>query len=320
VLTEAKYNSIPNVLKGPIDTALVTGEDWGAWSNEYRFSGESFKSESPRRYVQLELILSTENPEFAATVNALSIEFEEALVQEALGRIAPREARPNEATRFTYALATRTLSADSGFDLLRFTLPEPVELEADVEVRIGGERVDPISVETRDDSLFIELPQRLTTNTLEISFTTRVLANAALFTLDLGLSERSGLWQSVEAATRRANIVLSPELVGSQQLIGDLKVVPPVFTPNGDGINDRVDIRFVVLKVDAPEPQVQVFDLAGRLVASLRSSTAGSLRSFVWDGLDAQGAAVAPGIYLCRIDLGAQTGKDDTVRLIGVAY
>ena len=189
-----------------------------------------------------------------------------------------------------------------------------------MEVSAGATPIDPVAVEARGDSLFIALPELIAADSLEVRFTTRVLQNAALFALDLGTNERPGLWQSVEAMTRRANIVLLPELTGSRWLISDLAIDPPVFTPNGDGINDQVAIRFAVLKVAAPAPQVDIFDLSGHQVARLSPSSSGSLRSYLWDGVDRHGAVVPPGIYLCRIDLGAQTGEDDAVRLIGLAY
>ena len=319
-VTEEKWLSSPKVLRGAVDTSLVVGEDWDAWSNDYQSPSEPFKSQSPRRYVQLELILATDDPQVAPTIDALTIEFEEALVQEALGRIEPRSARPNEPTRFTYTLATRAQPADSGFDRLRFVLPEPADLEAGIQLHAGDALIDPATIEARGDTLLITLPRAITADSLAIRFTTRVLRNATRIDLDLGASERPGLWQSVEAMTRRANIVLLPAVPGSRRLIGDLAVVPPVFSPNGDGVNDQLTIRFVVLKVDAPDPQVQVFDLAGRLVAQLEPSATGGQRSYTWDGTDEQGATAAPGLYLCRIDLGAQTGEDCAVRLLGLAY
>ncbi|MDP6700360.1 MAG: hypothetical protein QGH25_11975, partial [Candidatus Latescibacteria bacterium] len=72
-VTEEKWNSSPKVLRGPVDTALVVGEDWDAWSNLYQFSGEGFKSHSPRRFAQLELILASDDPQVAPTVDALTI-------------------------------------------------------------------------------------------------------------------------------------------------------------------------------------------------------------------------------------------------------
>jgi len=58
--------------------------------------------DSPRRFVQLEAALSIEDPEVAAALRSLSIEFEDVLVNEVWGRILPRQAMPNEDTRFTY--------------------------------------------------------------------------------------------------------------------------------------------------------------------------------------------------------------------------
>ena len=170
------------------------------------------------------------------------------------------------------------------------------------------------------DSLRVVLAERVTGDSVQVRFTTRVVHNATLFALDLGSSDRPGVWQSVEPAERRSNIVMLPELTGSDRLIGDLEISPPIFTPNGDGINDEVEIRFVSFKVEAAQAQVQIYDLSGRRVAELAQRVAGSPRTFTWSGRDGEGALVAPGIYLCRIDLGAEAGEDTALRAIAVAY
>ena len=92
------------------------------------------------------------------------------------------------------------------------------------------------------DSLFVELPRAVLADSVQVSFTTRVLQNATVFVLDLGASDRPGLWQSVEPAERRSNLVMLPDLPGGS-LIGDLSFSTPVLTPNGDGINDEVEVR-----------------------------------------------------------------------------
>ena len=79
-------------------------------------------------------------------------------------------------------------------------------------------------------------------------------------------------------------------------------VVPRVFSPNGDGIND-----VVFFKVDNPrQSQVigLVFDMSGAHVASLAPApnnlpTADSL---YWNGRDENGSLVPPGPYIYRID------------------
>ena len=148
----------------------------------------------------------------------------------------------------------------------------------------------------------------------------RLLQNASTFALDLGSSERPGLWQSVEAAERRSNIVMLPELTGSGQLISDLQLTSEVFTPNGDGANDQLKVRFVAFKAEGVEARVEVFDLAGRRIAGLTPGNDGSQRFFRWDGRDVNGAIADPGVYILRVDLDADTGNDTATRTIAIAY
>ncbi len=318
-VSEDKWNSSPSVLRGRVDTSLVVSEDWGAWSNDYQLSGEPFKSESPRRFIQLEIILSTEDSQFAPAVDALSIEYEDALVQGAMGSIMPRQTQANEDTRFTYTLWPRMEAGDSGFDVLRFTVPSSVQTNA-VELSINGEAVVPASVEQVGDSLLVTLPRAVMGDSLQVSFTTRLIENATVFSLDLGQSERPGLWQSVEPAERRSNLVMLPDVLGSESLIGDLSISSPVLTPNGDGINDAIDVRFVVLKATSASPVVEIFDLAGRMVAALTTQKDGLAQRVSWSGHDAAGQVVTPGLYMLRIELGTQAGEDTTLRSIAVAY
>ena len=319
-VTETRYNSLPKVIRGPIDTTVVVGADWGAWSNFYQLSGEAFKSETPRRFIQLELILSTEDPAVAPVLHALALDFEDALVAQAAGQVMPRHAVPNEATRFTYVLRTSAAADDSGFDRLRFSTPSAVDA-ADVRLWIGGAAHEPSAVRAMGDSLlFVDLPETVWTDSVTVEFTTKVLRNATVFAADLGQEARPDLWQSVEAAERQANLVFLPGLPGSERLIGDLQVVPPVFSPNGDGINDHVQIRFALFKAVDASPSVRIFDLAGREVAVLMPSGRDVLQSFSWDGLDASGIRVAPGVYVCRIDAGADAGQGEVMRTLAVAY
>lgn len=318
-ITETKWNSSPKVLRGEIDTTLVVGQDWGAWSNFYQLSGEAFKSETPRRFIQLELILSTEDPAVAPEVGSLSIDFEDALVQSAKGRILPRQTSANETTLFNYTVWPVGDNDDSGFNRVRILAPNAVD-EDRLEVIVGGEAVAPTQISKDGEHLVIDLPALIRADSVAISFTTRVLRNATAFGVDLGHSDRPGLWQSVEARERRDNIVFLPELAGDERLIGDLAISPRSFTPNGDGINDAVEIRFALFKVTEAKPRVKIYDLSGREVAELDRSSGDGLELFRWGGLDREGGIVPPGIYLCHIDAMAESGVDEIIQTIAVVY
>lgn len=70
--------------------------------------------------------------------------------------------------------------------------------------------------------------------------------------------------------------------------------------------NPSTSIVFVI--AEAGPVHLAVYDLRGRLVRTLLDGPAPAGRQAVpWDGRDAKGAAVAGGVYLCRIRAGAFT-------------
>ena len=319
-VTEDRWKSAPKVLRGPIDTTLVVGDDWGAWSNVYQNSGEVFQSESPRRYVQLEMILGTDDPQVGPQVNSLSIEYEQALVQDARGQVWPREALVNERTRFAYTVWPRSDGGDSGFDQVRLVVPKASAVDY-AGVEVGGAQIQPESVASVGDSLWIDLGQSVSGDSVRVVFETQLLNNATVVSVDLGLSERPGLWQSVEPAIRRSNVVMLPDLIGREKLIGQVELASAVITPNGDGIHDVLDVRFIVYKASRVAPVLQIYDLAGRRIAVRIGAEEAGRWQMRWDGReDASGRTVAPGSYVYRISLGTDAGDDKRTGTIAVAY
>ena len=243
----------------------------------------------------------------------------DALVNGARGSIQPRSAKPNEDTRFTYTLWPDMRDGNRGFDQLRFIVPDLTNVD-DLEIRVGGLPVDPLAVELEVDSLHVTLPESVLDDSISIGFTTRLVKNASVIDLDLGSSSFPGLWQDVEPAARRSNVVLLPDLMNSDRLIDDLKFSNRIFTPNGDGVNDELTLSFVLLKADSVEPHIQVLDMAGRVVARLSGESTGPSRRFVWDGRNGTGQSVAPGVYLYRIDANADAGEATQIYTVSVAY
>ena len=82
-----------------------------------------------------------------------------------------------------------------------------------------------------------------------------------------------------------------------------------IFTPNGDGANDKA--RF---ELDNPEQLPvggSVFDLSGARVASLQQGT--NPDTLLWDGKDVDGQTVAGGIYIYQIEFQGKTATGTVV-------
>ncbi len=108
---------------------------------------------------------------------------------------------------------------------------------------------------------------------------------------------------------------------------------PPVFTPNGDGVNDDTVIEFALARVDVPRPvRIEVFDLGGRLVRAWDAGplAAGEYRRpshglaagspGLWDGTDAAGRLVVPGVYVFRVRAEVDAGANVLAGTVAVAY
>jgi len=95
-------------------------------------------------------------------------------------------------------------------------------------------------------------------------------------------------------------------VIGEKKLIETLDISSPVLTPKGDGINDEVHISLVTLNLDKADPHVDLFDMQGkRLVRLEATSTRQAEYSFTFTGRDDADRLLPPGVYLYRINLGA---------------
>ena len=65
----------------------------------------------------------------------------------------------------------------------------------------------------------------------------------------------------------------------------------PVFTPNGDGINDQVELNYSLLQLVKPVGvEVGIYDLAGRRVRTvLDAESASGAYAVAWDGATTSG-------------------------------
>jgi len=318
-VTRPAFDKLPNVAKGRVDTLIEPGDDWSGWSPVYQFSGQEFLSPSPRRFVQFRVILSSDRPEAAPVLRALSLDHTRAFISGITGEIEPREAALGVAQKFTYRLAPEFGSGDSGYDLIRIAMPSQADPDS-VSVRVGGVEVEPLDMQIGPDSLVVQLPRTARGEDIELDFHVSVVDNPYLFVASVGRTQQAGLWQGVVSVSRFASTVLLPAVSASGRLIDNLEIRPAVLTPNGDGVGDRVEIRFSVPKLNKPAT-VRIYALDGRLIQEREAQQgADGLWGYNWSGVGSGGQVVAPGIYLVRISLDAQTGEENRARIIAVAY
>lgn len=85
-------------------------------------------------------------------------------------------------------------------------------------------------------------------------------------------------------------------------LENDFVVEPEIFSPDGDGYNDLLNITYQ-LKEENLSANITLFDAQGRCVRHLlRNGTLGTSGMVVWNGLDDNGTRCRPGYYVLVIE------------------
>ena len=107
--------------------------------------------------------------------------------------------------------------------------------------------------------------------------------------------------------------------------VGDLvervSLQPNPFTPNGDGINDRVHIGYDLLRVLRDvDVETGIFDLSGRRLRWWQRRVAPGEVVDEWDGKDGHGDRVPPGIYLLQLRVKTDAADFRITRQLAVAY
>ena len=378
---------------------------WSEWSESYLPTGgvneATITSPNPRKFVQVRVNISSQDPFKTARVRSLSIELAPPLSLELAGELAllseegvtrniadlgtatsdyipPWEIDPLEAQSFSYFIRAAEpdptdASVRNGFDEVLIVTPRAAELAG---VRLGQVRVvqtpsllnpeelltaaentsftnafdrgeDGIfrdasghaleQLATGPDSIWVRFPAAVNTglprNThalVEVQFSSQSFREGIEFASFVRSSDSDAdVFQKVATTSKDATELVdsSTARVSLMALRGSLIQavdMGAVLTPNGDGINDELQVRFALLKVLQERPLgVEFYDLSGRLMGRAAGGDAMGkvgLQAFTWDGRDLAGQVVAPGIYLCRIKIDADDQNSELVRLVHVAY
>ena len=297
-------------------------DGWSPWSTPYRNSGDPILSPAPRRYFQFSMAFESDGLEDGIAVDSLAFEvFRPALAQAIVGEIWPQEVPVGVDTSFVYTIE---VTDAQGFDRLEIDTPAPVR--ALRELRIDDQEIE-FSEELGAKGLRVSFARQTGNRALQVVFDTAVLRYETVFTGRLLDTTREGaipqVIQSGNAAPRFAGDDLSVRVpLKGQRLVYRVSATPAVFTPNSDGINDYTTISYDLLYLTGQAPvALRIYDLARNQVAELPAAGSGSGRFLhPWDGRDAQGELLLPGIYILQVEVETDSGTELSSSVVTIAY
>ena len=297
-------------------------DSWSPWSTPYRNSGDPILSPAPRRYFQFSMAFESDGLEDGIAVDSLAFEvFRPALAQAIVGEIWPQEVPVGVDTSFVYTIE---VTDAEGFDRLEIDTPAPVR--ALRELHVDGQAIE-FSEELGAKGLRVSFVRQTGSRALQVVFDTAVLRYETVFTGRLLDTTREGaLPQVIESGNAAPNFAgddLSVRVpLKGQRLVYRVSATPAVFTPNGDGINDYTTITYDLLYLTGRAPvALRIYDLARNQVAELPAAGSGSGRFLhPWDGRDAQGDLLRPGVYILQVEVETDSGPERSNSVVTIAY
>ena len=312
-------------------------QNWSFWSTPYDLPGQLLRSPDARRYMQLQFNMVAEDFHTFGQVKSVMIEYSPLLVESLVGEVGLAgggsrvpEAPAGQDTTFIYdLLAGFGSDGQLGFDAIRLNTVAEAEL---VKLEIGQplEEVVPDSVRFADGVLAVYFPSHKVVRAdgeehLRLTFRTALLDFTTYFLGEVLELEGENLPQSIDPGDASAELTSDDIRVfatgTSLEALSEIALASSVLTPNGDRINDELNIAFSLLGVENTATEVGVYTLAGQQIRTLvRGRFNKGFYTDQWDGRDDQGVLVPPGIYLLHIKVDADKEASEQFRSVSVVY
>lgn len=333
---EARGATVAVGARGPI---AEDRENWSFWSLPLEQSGQ--RSRVPwGRFLQLRVLLETESFWNYARLDSLSIEISPLLADRVLGEVVSAhefhpqggrvKVKAGEQTEFIYAIKAEFANASrTGFDALQVLAPAAGSFQW-LEMGNPLQRVEPDSVISTTNGFTLFLPQRISPQGhqhLRIGLESALYGEAGEFGGEAFERDKKNILQQVEGGNVSDDLgsdqlLIVASIISAEGVLGQVLANPRIFTPQGDGINDQVQINYTLFRVQEPVPvRIAMYNLNGQRIRQLEPQLLrlGS-HSITWDGRDATGQLVEPGIYLAQIGIEIDQGNVEKLLPIAVAY
>lgn len=300
--------------------------DWSAWSPPYaELVRAPIHSPDNRRYLQFQFKLLSNSLLDKAVIDSVVFNYTvPSLADSVIAEISPTTAILGQENEFTYHLRSVVSSGHRGFDTAIIHTPFAARATG---VRVDGVEIDNFTWEFASGRLQVRFPDARITRSgqaVAVRFVSLVTVSGTEFRGEVADSQSDAFPQRVafgDAAEEAADNTLVVSARIDDDLFTGVAFSSAVITPNGDGINDRITLDYILLKAThAVEVEVVVYDLSGRPVHRLYKARDRSGPNQVrWDGRDAAGT-VPPGMYLLRLEATTDAGMATQMRSIAVVY
>ena len=303
--------------------------NWSDWSAPIALAAGTGNpiGDRPRRFAQVRADFHS-RPEAGGRLNYLQFAASQPWATHIIAEIEPTQVRPGQTTSFTYKLLPRFDGDEAGFDQVEIDTPgHIVSVDA---VRIDG-RDEAFAVARLDQSgLAVQIPHidvRRSLDLIEIDFKAQVFQYGTVFSgrvsdstqpYEVGQAVVAG---DVDVQNDSATLQVALADVGIES-IGRVELGASICTPNSDGVNDGVRLEYDLLNLaGAALVYIDVCDLSGRKLWAIDQTAHASGRFAVtWDGRDGSGLLLPPGIYLLRLEVETDKGRDRVSRIVSLVY
>ena len=310
--------------------------NWASWSSPVQV-GENgrvsidFPAAEPQKLLQYRVNMISEDPALTPVFEGIQLNSWSGDIPASVsrGRVEPNRVAMGVDTTFVYTLNLEFAADDVGIERIEIEVPSNAEL---IEDQVPGLKASNSTQKLLE--LVFEDPVKV--DELKIPFKARSFANVHDFRAMLyGPDSENPL--NVAQNTELDPLTSEPyswtaiATTAMEKTLSEVRANPPVFSPNGDNINDDTVIEFILSKVDTPrQVNIKILDLSGRVVAKLITDPviAGTfLRGTgpqdspgYWNGRGVDGTLVPPGIYIYQIELDLDEDDEIESGIVGVVY
>ena len=332
-VSAAEYTRLDSIEQGPI----LRNPDWSSWET---VTDGRVRSPSNNPFIQFRLQISGPG----TVIRRLAIEYLNPPIADGLdAEIAPVVVEAGQQTDFVVSLQTHMRvwrtdgsllpNADTGFQSLRIQTTARIDAidrvlvdDREVEFTATYDPIEGTEIRLRrtilQDGTFIQIFLRgavfRDATRFDVQASDRRLVEGELLTVHQSARE-----EDVDPLSLGGSLVVriaSEE--GRLPLLQSVSPSSPIISPNGDGINDRFELRYALLKLtDAAPSYLNIYALDGRLVRQIEGGLQlNGDQIYRWDGFDAQGDRLTPGLYIYRLSIHTDEGVVQENGVIGVAY